>query len=194
VTDEETELMLRVAAGDVAAFETLVGRVLPRLVGYFRRMGADRALAEDCSQEVLVKVYRVRDRYVPKARFMTYLFHVARNHWIDVYRHAKAGPQTISSDLPTGGEDEGTLGSDLPGAPADPSEGASRSELAKAIHRALEALGTEHREVFVLAQVEGLKYEEIADLVGIPIGTVKSRMHAAVRLVREALRREGIEP
>ena len=49
MNDEETELMLRVAAGDVAAFETLVGRVLPRLIGYFRRMGADRALAATLS-------------------------------------------------------------------------------------------------------------------------------------------------
>ena len=104
------------------------------------------------------------------------------------------GPRTISADLPTGDEGEGTLGSDLPGAPADPSERAGRGELAGALARAMDALGAEHREVFVLAQVEGLKYEEIAELLRIPVGTVKSRMHVAVRLLRESLGREGIEP
>ena len=87
--DPETELMLRVAAGDDEAFEQLVVRMLPRLEGYFRRLGADPARAEDCAQEVLMKVYRARARYQARARFTTYLFHVARNHWIDRYRHER---------------------------------------------------------------------------------------------------------
>ena len=186
--------MLRVAAGDPHAFEPLVARVLPRLLGYFRRLGADSALAEDCAQEVLLKVYRVRARYRPRARFVTYLFHIARNHWIDVYRHRKVGPTTVSADA-AGPEGEGRgLVADLPAKPSEPSEGLGRSELAVALEEAIGALGDEHREVFVLAQVESLKYEEIGRILGIPVGTVKSRMHTAVRQVREALSRRGFEP
>jgi len=194
VTDEETRLMQRVAAGDAAAFTALVERVLPRLLGYFRRLGADSALAEDCAQEVLLKIYRVRTRYRARARFITYLFHVARNHWIDVYRHRKAGPATVSADAP-GKEGEGLgLSGDLEGSAPAPSAGAEGRELARALERAIGALGPEHREVFVLAQVESLRYQEIANILGIPVGTVKSRMHAAVRQVRERLVREGFEP
>jgi RNA polymerase sigma-70 factor, ECF subfamily len=191
--DEETELMLRVAAGEVAAFEPLVARVLPRLIGYFRRLGADRAEAEDCAQEVLLKIYRVRERYEPRARFVTFLFHVARNHWIDRYRHVRAGPETVSADAP--GPTEGLgLKADLEAPPSDPARALSGRELSRAIERAIGALGPEHREVFVLTQVEGLRYAEIAAILGIPVGTVKSRMHAAVRQLRARLAREGFEP
>ena len=192
--DENTKLMLRVAAGDLDAFQPMVERVLPRLLGYFRRLGADGALAEDCAQEVLLKVYRVRERYRPRARFVTYLFHIARNHWIDVYRHRKVGPTTVSADSPgAGGEGQG-LSADLPAAPQEPSERVDRSELGRALDEAIAELGPEHREVFVLSQVESLKYEEIARILRIPVGTVKSRIHASVRRIRESLSRRGFEP
>jgi RNA polymerase sigma-70 factor, ECF subfamily len=190
--DEETELMLRVAGGDEAAFATLVGLVLPRLVGFFRKLGADRGTAEDCAQETLLKVYRVRESYEPRARFVTYLFHVARNHWIDVYRHRRVGPRQVSADAPEGDDERGA--SDPAAPPQDVSAGLSRAELSTALRGAMEALGTEHREVFVLALVEGLRYQEIGDILGIPVGTVKSRMFAAVRQVRATLARQGIEP
>jgi RNA polymerase sigma-70 factor (ECF subfamily) len=194
VSDEETRLMLRVAAGDAAAFEALVVRVLPRLLGFFRRLGADRTEAEDLAQEVLFKIYRVRERYEARARFITYLFHVARNHWIDLYRHRKVQPGSVSADAPTGGEDGGGLVQDLAGRPEAPDQTATREELAAALARAVEALGEEHREVFVLSQVEGLRYQDIGAILDIPVGTVKSRMHAAFRQLREALSREGFEP
>ena len=193
--DPDTELMLKVAAGDVASFTPLVERVLPRLLGYFRRLGADRATAEDCAQEVLLKIYRVREKYTPRARFITYLFHIARNHWIDVYRHRKVGPTTVSADAPGGGGEGPGLAADLPATGhTSPSGGLDRRALKEALERAIRGLGPDHREVFLLAQVESLKYQEIGEILKIPVGTVKSRMHAASRQIREALRREGFEP
>ena len=97
VQDPLTELMLRVAAGDRAAFAPLVEQVYPRLVGYFRRLGARADEAEDGAQEVLVKVYRARRKYVAKARFTTYAFRIARNHWIDRLRHEGIQPTTDQS-------------------------------------------------------------------------------------------------
>ena len=86
------------------------------------------------------------------------------------------------------------MSADLPAAPSEPSARLGRTELGRALAAAIGDLGPEHREVFVLAQVESLKYEEIARILRIPVGTVKSRMHAAVRQVREALSRRGFEP
>jgi RNA polymerase sigma-70 factor (ECF subfamily) len=192
VSDDETELMLRVAAGDEAAFDRLVRLVLPRLVGFFRRLGADPALAEDCAQETLVKVYRVREKYEPKARFITYLFHVARHHWIDVYRHLRAGPRLVLPETTTEEGRDRFAGPVAAG--EEPGASLHRSELAAALGRAIGALPDDLREVFVLAQVDGLRYAEVGEILGIPVGTVKSRMFAAVRSVREVLRREGIEP
>jgi RNA polymerase sigma-70 factor (ECF subfamily) len=194
--DEDSDLMRRVAADEPAAFERLVERVLPRLLGYFRRMGADRALAEDCAQEVLFKVYRVRRDYVPRARFVTYLLHIARNHWIDVYRHRRLGPITVSSDAGGSGDDDDAGG--LSGAFAAPPDagggGADAEHLKGVLDAALGDLTPEHREAFVLAHLETLRYEEIGALLGIPVGTVKSRVHTAIRMLREGLRRRGVEP
>jgi RNA polymerase sigma-70 factor, ECF subfamily len=194
VADEDTELMLRVASGDEAAFEALVRRVLPRLLGYFRRLGADGATAEDCAQDVLLKVYRARASYAARARFITFLFHVARNHWIDRYRHRRAGPPTISSDaLRSGGDpDAPAMEFEAPG--EDPAAGGRRAELVASLERAVGGLNEELREVFVLARVESLRYQEIGEILGIPVGTVKSRMHAAWRQIRDSLRQDGIEP
>jgi RNA polymerase sigma-70 factor (ECF subfamily) len=196
LSDEERELMRRVAADEPAAFERLVERVLPRLLGYFRRMGADRAFAEDCAQDVLLKLYRVRRDYVPKARFVTFLLHVARNHWIDVYRHRRLGPVTVSADAPRGGDEDGpsTLSASLPARTPEVGAGADLERLREALDRALARLSDEHREAFVLAHLETLRYEEISTLLGIPVGTVKSRVHAAVLQLRETLARQGLEP
>ena len=192
MADRETELMLQVAAGDESAFEPLVELVFGRLVGFFRRLGADAALAEDCAQEALLKVYRARAKYTARARFTTYLFHVARNHWIDVYRHRKVGPRMYSADT-LGDEDEGRS-REFEAPPSEPGGSLRHGELAEALERAVAGLGEEQLEVFVLARVENLRYQEIGEILGIPVGTVKSRMHAAWRQIRDALKAEGIEP
>ena len=194
MSDHDTELMRRVAEGDPRAFGELVESVLPRLLGYFRRLGADPALAEDCAQEVLFRIYRVRERYRPQARFVTYLFHVARNYWIDVYRHRRVQPPTVSADASGSGEGGQGLAADLTRETEEAGAGLDRAALSVALDRAIAALGEQHREVFVLSQVETLRYQEIAEILGIPVGTVKSRMHAAVRQLREQLAREGFEP
>ncbi len=190
--DPDTELMLRVASGDEAAFGPLVRRVLPRLLGFFRRLGAEASIAEDCAQEVFLKVYRARANYTARARFTTYLFHIARNHWIDVYRHRKAAPATVSVEALAGRE--GERRPEFQGPSPEPSEALRHRELREALARAVATLGPEQHEVFVLARVENMRYQEIGQILGIPVGTVKSRMHAAWRLIREALARDGIEP
>lgn len=196
LADEDSDLMRRVAADEPAAFERLVERMLPRLLGYFRRMGADRALAEDCTQEVLFKIYRVRREYVPRARFVTYLLHIARNHWIDVYRHRRLGPITVSSDAGGGSEedDAGGLSGSFAARPDHSGNAADAAHLKGALDAALGDLSAEHREAFVLAHLETLRYEEIGALLGVPVGTVKSRVHTAIRLLREGLKRRGVEP
>lgn len=195
MADVETDLMLRVADGDEAAFETLVGRVLPRLMGYLRRLGADRTEAEDLAQEVLVKVYRARTKYVARARFVTYLFHVARNHWIDLYRHRRSSPLPLSVERLRDDPEGSSFLAGVEGSSGDrPEQAVGEREAREALGRAIAGLGADHREVFLLAQVDGLRYQEIGEILGVPVGTVKSRMHAAVRQLRDALEREGIEP
>lgn len=195
VPDPDTDAMLRVKAGDPDAFGLLVARFLRPLASFFVRLGADRALAEDCAQDVFLKLYRTRAAYEPRARLSTYLFSIARHHWIDVVRHRAAGPRTVSSDEPGRDEDGGgTMSSRFVSGEEDPVDGARRGEIEVALAAAIARLPAEQREVFALARSEHLRYQEISEILRIPVGTVKSRVHAAVQALREALRQSGFEP
>lgn len=191
--DRETELMLRVAAGDDGAFTPLVALVMPRLFGYFRRLGVGRSDAEDLAQDVLLKVYRARGAYQARARFTTYLFHVARNHWIDVLRHRRLAPPTHSLEGSSADSEEFRPREPASGEPGPDAAGEAK-RLGEALAGAVRALPADQREVYVLAQVEGLGYREIGEILGIPVGTVKSRVHGAVVRMRRWLRERGFEP
>jgi len=191
VSDADGELMLRVRADEPGAFEELVERFLRPLVRFFRRMGADGSLAEDCAQDVFLKVYRMRTGYEPRAKFSTFLFRVARNHWIDVYRHRAAAPPTVSADA-GGPDDEGALRDRLPGRAEAPSESAEATEALAALREAVARLPAEHREVLALTRSGAFRYEEVAAILEIPVGTVKSRVHAAVAALRVVLLRKGV--
>ena len=186
---DDLELMERFRRGDRAALEELVARHHAALVRYFQVQSRSRETAEDLAQEVWIRVIRHRDDYRPSAKFTTYLYAIARNLWIDRYRSLKAAPPTVSADRTMGGEgDDGpSLGTLLPGKETEPSEAASVQEEALRIRGAVERLPEGLRDVFELGEVQGLKYQDVGQILGIPVGTVKSRMHAAVQKIRALL-------
>jgi RNA polymerase sigma-70 factor (ECF subfamily) len=182
--------MRRFGEGDDAAFRRLVERHQKPLLGFFWRRCLDRALAEDCVQEVFLRLVRHRGSWRPDAQFTTYLYRIAENHWIDRWRSKKSAPPSVSLDGPTGDDDVDSPGAfPAPGAP--PGERAGQLELGEKIRRAVLRLTDEQRAVFALAEVRGMRYEDIGRTLGIPVGTVKSRMHAAVTRLRELLAEEG---
>src|SRR5688572_23774301 len=185
---DDFELMERFRRGDRAALDELVGRHHASLVRYFHVQSRSRETAEDLAQEVWIRVIRHRDDYRPTARFSTYIFSIARNLWIDRYRSNKAAPPTVSADRVVGGEEDGpALSALLPSKEAEPFERASVQEEAQRIWEAIERLPEGLREVFELGEIQGLKYQDVSEIMDIPVGTVKSRMHAAVHKIREIL-------
>ncbi|MEW6744876.1 MAG: sigma-70 family RNA polymerase sigma factor [Planctomycetota bacterium] len=196
----DAELMERVRDGDMEAFGLLVARYEAKLLQLFHRWAGDRSQAEDCTQEVFVKLYRCRHRYSPAASFRTFLYTIATNHWIDLYRQRKVRPAECSLEAPAFSRDGRTvslreiLSDDSP----TPAQHLQARELAAWLERAVGRMSREHRDVWILAQEQGLRYAEVAEILRIPIGTVKSRMHAATHFLRrlmerEANRREGKE-
>jgi RNA polymerase sigma-70 factor (ECF subfamily) len=146
----------------------------------------DRSLAEDLMQDTFLKVLRFRGRYRPEASFRTFLYAVATNRWIDYYRSRKAAPHAVSADLRLG--DEGaTIGDGVEARDPLPVRRLEDLEAAALVREALEQLPEAQRLVFLLAEMQGLKYREIAEVVGVPVGTVKSRMNAAVTRLRGLL-------
>jgi RNA polymerase sigma-70 factor (ECF subfamily) len=183
VPDEE--LMSLTGRGEDGAFEELVRRYEVRLVGYFFRCHWDRHRAEDQAQEVFLRLYTHAREYQPRARFTTYLYRIAHNCWVDDVRRSKRDRGRVSLEAR---DEDGTCLKDLVlDGHDDPRDASRKEELVEAVVNAVDLLSDDQKAVFVLAEVREMRYSEIGRILGIPEGTVKSRMHAAVKRLRKSL-------
>jgi RNA polymerase sigma-70 factor (ECF subfamily) len=190
MTESGSELMERFRDGDDDAFRKLVLKFQRPLVNFFFRLTWDRHLAEDYAQEVFVRLIRSKANYRRTAKFTTYMFRIAKNYWIDRYREKASAPGVASLETPVAG-DSGrsiSLKDTVPSEAPTPGDAYGRQELGERLKEAVARLPEEQRLVFVLSENQGLKYADIAEVMEIPVGTVKSRMHAAVRRLRVLLR------
>ncbi len=190
MTPSDEELMQAVRDGDDCSFATLVERHRTPLINFFYRLTYDRQRAEDWTQEVFCRIYEARGGYEPTAQFTTYMYRVARNYWIDCYRKQGRRPKEFSIDESGGPRDADSPGMrDRIAAPGpSPSEAVRRQEVLQSIRDAIDELPAEQRLVFELSEDQGLKYKDISKILDIPVGTVKSRMHAAMIRLREQLK------
>lgn len=176
----ERLLVLRCQAGDdAAAFEELVGCYGPRLRFYLRKMvGGDAHRAEDVLQDVWFDVFRGITRLNDPAALATWLYRIARDRAYRELRRRRVPHQpieTVEAELtPTARDDS-------------PDDREFTPEDAGRVHAALDRLAPEHREALVLRFVQQMSYEQIADVTGRPVGTVRSRLHYARRALRAAL-------
>lgn len=172
VPDADADRMLQVAAGSQTAFAELVRTHQNSLLNFFVRMGAYSG-AEDLVQETFIRLYRYRDRYRPSARFTTFLYVLARHVWADQARRSWR-----KGRLETGLEDEARIVE-------------RRDATDKPHHLDVEAalgrLSPKLKEVLVLNVYQGLRYQEIADVLDVPLGTVKSRINLAIQEMRKLL-------
>jgi RNA polymerase sigma-70 factor (ECF subfamily) len=172
----DEDLMVRVQAGDPQALAALIDRWRGPLYAFLWRRAGDGA--DDLFQESWIRVARARDRFDRSRRFSTWLFQIANNLCRDRWRRLDARRRALDSFH----EETRASGRDvaLPSLPAD----------TKLVRR-LEALPERLREVLVLRYYQDQSEAEIAEILGIPRGTVKSRLHAAVRAARELLKEDG---
>ena len=167
----DTDLMTRAGLGDRDAFAELVRRYQRRLVNFFLRMGARMDEAEDLVQETFLRAYGYRERYRASGKFSNFLFVLARHAWADFARKGVRGPRADAEALEK----------------AVAPDGEGRADARIDVQRALDALSQKLRAVLVLSVYQGLKQDEIATALEIPVGTVKSRMHLALRRMKELL-------
>src|SRR5437773_9352275 len=161
--DPDVALMLRLQAGDQAAFQDLFQKFSPRVVQYARRLVGSEARAEEVTQDVFVQVFRFRQRYRPESRFSTWLFTIATNLCLNEIRRPE---RRLRVDLwQRRGEDEDRReGPQLPDpAAATPEEGASSRELARQQEAAVEELPPKQRAALLLSRVDGLPYRYVAE-------------------------------
>ncbi|MDH3212146.1 MAG: sigma-70 family RNA polymerase sigma factor [Myxococcales bacterium] len=163
--------MVRVQRGEVQAFEALFERYRPRLFGFLVRRCGDSAAAEDLFQETWLRLVRARDRFDPGRRFSTWLFQIANNLCRDRARRLAVESRESKAM-------QAQIEPDRPGVPPP------QHELRRALERRLAALPDRLREVLLLRYYHDLSEREIAAIAGVPPGTVKSRLHAAIRALR----------
>lgn len=184
----DEELMARTQTGDQEAFALLVHRYEKPLFSFLRRMTGNAADAEDVFQDTFLRVHSHRDQYRNGAPFRPWLYRIAANLSVDRLRRRKRR-WWFSLDAPSGGHPEGlSLADSLAARGADADTGARAQETALALERALAALPAKHRAVFLMARYEDMSYEDIAQALQIPLGTVKSRMNTAVQRLRDAMK------
>ncbi|MBI5366312.1 MAG: sigma-70 family RNA polymerase sigma factor [Planctomycetes bacterium] len=179
--EADIRLMLGVKARDTRAFEELYRQYSGRILNYLFRLHWDRALAEDLLQEVFLRVWKGAQDYQPTGKVSAYIFKVAHNVWLN--DREKKRPRLFSSLERHGDGGGDPTPVEFEGHEDSPDESALREELRAEVRRAIETLSDKERSVLMLSEFEGFKYQEIADILQIPVGTVKSRMaHAAERL------------
>jgi RNA polymerase sigma-70 factor (ECF subfamily) len=186
----DTALIARCQKADIAAFNEIVGRYKGKIYNYLYRMTGNAEDAEDLTQEVFVRMYSHIHTFRAEASLSTWLFRIAGNLCVDAFRRKKKERGVVSSlDAPLyNDEEDGGATRDVPDMKAAPEVLFSRKELGGQIEEALAKLPTKLRSAVVLHDIEGLSYEEIAEVEKIPLGTVKSRIYNARVALRSSLR------
>jgi RNA polymerase sigma-70 factor (ECF subfamily) len=187
----DVEVVAEALRGSQDAFHELVRRFERPVFALVVRMVRDRTAAEDLTQETFVKAFRSLDGYDPQRKLSSWLFKIAHNATIDHLRRRELDTVPLEG---AGDDEEG--GGGLARVLADPAGrgtdlGVGRGELAAALEEAVGELRPEYREIVLLRYAEGLAYQEIADVSGLPLGTVKTNLHRARKELVEALGRQG---
>ena len=183
---EDQKLISDCLRGRTEAFGVLVERYQDRLFNAVCRFLDSAEDAQDVVQESFLSAYQSLKGFKGGSRFFTWLYRIAMNHAIDLKRKRR----TLQYLAPHHEEDS---------QPVDqsefsrPSEKAERLEEQEMLQRALAQLSGEHRIVLILKDIDGMKYEEMADTLDVPIGTIRSRLHRARAELRELLEQEEHE-
>ena len=187
--DADAQLVERVKLGDVRAFEMLVVKYQRRIQRLIGRMVRDVDIVEDIAQETFIRAYRALPQFRGDSAFYTWLYRIAVNTakkaLMDMKRNPLVSESAMRSD--EDGDEPSRTESEL--SDGETPEGILASkEIAAAVNSAVEALSDELRQAITLREIEGLSYEEIAEAMNCPIGTVRSRIFRAREAIALRLR------
>lgn len=167
-------VMQKVRNGDVQKLAILFERHHIKIFNYFLRLSGKRDVSEDLTQDVFFRILKYRQTFRGESKFTTWMYSISRNVYIDFYKNKKG-------DISL--EDQYYEELDTKPLPQEKSE----SEQEKIIlHKALETLSPERKEVLILSRFQGLKYHEISNLMDCSLSSVKTRVHRAIKDLRKA--------
>ncbi len=182
---EDRQLIAECLQGRTQAFGELVARYQDRLFNAVYRFLDSAEDAQDVVQEAFLSAYQALDGFKGDARFFTWLYRIAMNHAVDLRRKhrvvVRLDGQPDEDSQPLDQSDD-----------SRPEQSAERAEEVARLRRALQLLSPEHRLVLIMKDIEGMKYEEMAESLKVPIGTIRSRLHRARFELKGIL--ESLEP
>lgn len=185
--DDESPLLARLRAGDQEAYRELVDAYRDRIITVVARVAGPGADAEDLAQDAFLKAFAALDRFDGRSALFTWIYRIAVNtarDWVD-YRRRRPS-------VPLEGAFGGLAEPVDPG--RQPAQAAEAHELRVAVRAALELLPEPFRTTLILREMEGHSYEEVAEILGVSIGTVESRLFRARGKLRVLLERQGVRP
>lgn len=173
IGDSERDLLNRAKRGDQTAFKEIYERYKGRILNFFYRMCMNEHLAEELLQELFVRIWMTLPRFNPKYKFYTYLYRSAHNLWVNEFRRKK---EILMAEFEASAHHE------------QPLDIIIKSEEIDRLKKALSSLPDGEREALILCEYNGLSYDEIAEVLEIPLGTVKSRIFRAIERLRDKLK------
>lgn len=176
----DEELVLEFKSGDMEAFDTLVKRHKDPLVEFTARFIGNYHYAEDIVQESFLRVYKSIGNYKPLAKFSTWLYKIAINL---AHTYLKRNPVRRFSSL-----DAPFVSSKISSSAESPLAYSEKKELSKIISSAIGRLSKKHKAVFIMRDIQGMKYEDISSTLGCSLGTVKSRLNRARLMLKDLIR------
>ena len=186
----EARLVARCLAGDEKAYRELVERYQAQVFSLTFRMVRRREDAEDLTQDTFVRMFRALDRYDPQRPFAAWLFTIASRLVIDLIRRRRVTPISLTQ-REAGSDEVYEIEVEDPG--LKPDELATRSEEEQRTESLIQSLPPHYRIVVMLRHQQDLSYEEIAEALHLPLGTVKARIHRAREMLKVRIRRTGNE-
>ncbi|MFT8363110.1 MAG: RNA polymerase sigma factor SigW [Sporolactobacillus sp.] len=181
---KEKKLIKRIKKGDHQAFAEMVDDYKNKVYIICFRMVGDRQEAEDLTQETFLRAFRFIGQFDSTRKFSTWLFRIATNLSIDALRRKKPG---VSLDAELPGTEGLALESVLPDKQATPDEQMVQSELEAAVQKEIQRLPEKYRTAIILKYMEDLSLKEISEIMGIPVATVKTRIHRGREMLRKYL-------
>ncbi len=185
MSDSEKTLLERAKSGDIAAFEQLIESYQKKIFNIALRMLGNYDDAGDLTQEVLIRIYKSIKSFKEQSSFSTWIYRITTNVCLDEIRKRK-NRKVISLDEEIK-LDDGDMKRQIESDEPSPEETAETEDLKKIVNEAIANLNEEHRIVIILRDIQGLSYEEIAEALNCPEGTVKSRINRARQALKNIL-------
>ncbi len=182
----DIDLVRSAVAGSESSFEALVKRYQKPITAYIYRMLGDPESSLDVSQEVFIKVFNSLDKYRSEYKFSTWLYRIAHNAAIDHLRRNPLNRQSIETE-----NDDGAYQLQLESPHPTPEQERERSEWRSEINEVVKRLPVQYRELILLRHAQDMSYDEIAEITGLPLGTVKNRLFRAREMMREIFIERG---